>query len=1024
MPIAARLKALKTALSKRGVPTLVRYASAILALLLATLVRFALHPLLENYYPFSTYLGAVLLAAWLGGLGPSVLALLVGALLANYHPASPSYTPWLSQSWGWVGFSLYLFTGSVTIALIESLRKRKDQAQKNAERLHLAAQAAAFGTYDVNLETGVTYWSPELKALLGLPPDASIRIDEDQVPETVHPEDRERVRQAILASLDPKGSGEIASEHRIVQPGGGVRWVLTKGKTLFSGQGSRRYAARAIGTVLDITERKQADQALYRSQEMLRRVADTVSVLIAYIDRDLRFQHGSLTYEKWFGINPEGMRGLHLKEVVGEQAFRAVERDIRRALAGEAVAFYREIPYRVIGSRYMHVQYIPDNADGQVQGLFSVAMDLTEYRRMAEHDAQLAAIVESSSDAIVSKNLEGMIKSWNKGAERLFGYTAEEAIGRPITLLMPPDRSDEERFIMERIKRGELIDHYETVRIRKDGSPIELSLTISPIRDAQGKIIGASKIARDITEKRRAEEALRASAAREQAKAMALQIIMDTVPAAVFIAQDPDCRTVTANRAGYEILRLPFGANTSKTAEPDEIPKHFRICKDGVEIPLQELPVQRAARGEEIRDYEEKIVFEDGSSRDLFGNAVPLLDEEGRAQGSVAAFVDITERRRVEEALKEADRRKDEFLATLAHELRNPLTPIVNSLQLITLRGDDPAIRKKAVAMAERQVNNLVRLVDDLLDVSRITRGKIQLRKERVTLAAVIQSALETSRPQIEAGEHALVVDLPEEPVYLKVDPTRIAQAISNLLVNAAKYTPLKGRIQLAARREGQEAVIVVQDNGIGISKAMLPKLFDMFVQSEHSPGHVPSGLGIGLALVKSLVELHEGRIEAASAGPGQGSAFTLRLAVLERPLAEQPSNGLSTGDSRSPQGRRILVIDDNMDAADSIAALLHTWGHDTHVAYEGMAAIEAARRYHPDAILLDLGMPGMDGFEVARRLRQEPGLQKALLIALTGWGQAEDRQRTREAGFDHHLVKPVDPQVLEAMLGRDARDS
>jgi signal transduction histidine kinase len=365
-------------------------------------------------------------------------------------------------------------------------------------------------------------------------------------------------------------------------------------------------------------------------------------------------------------------------------------------------------------------------------------------------------------------------------------------------------------------------------------------------------------------------------------------------------------------------------------------------------------------------------------------------------------------------ALAEANRRKDEFLATLAHELRNPLAPIRNALHFLRMSGDSGRVHE----MMERQVKHLVRLVDDLLEVSRITRGKIELRRERVELAAVVGSAVETSRPLIEASGHQLVIALPPEPLILEADPVRLAQVIANLLNNAAKYTEPAGQIRLAARREDGEAVVSVQDSGLGIPADMLARVFDMFAQVDRTLKRAQGGLGIGLTLARNLVELHGGSIAVQSDGPGKGSEFTVRLPLTLRKsgaLEVQPLDDRPRPVDRHP--RRILVVDDNHDAADSIGMILRFVGVEVHVVYDGPAALAALRTYRPAVILLDIGMPGMDGHEVAHRVRQDPEFRDLVLIALTGWGQEEDRRRCKAAGFDHHLVKPVDVETLQSLL-------
>lgn len=371
------------------------------------------------------------------------------------------------------------------------------------------------------------------------------------------------------------------------------------------------------------------------------------------------------------------------------------------------------------------------------------------------------------------------------------------------------------------------------------------------------------------------------------------------------------------------------------------------------------------------------------------------------------------ERLRLIHQLRDTDRRKDEFLATLAHELRNPLAPLRNALHVLRLSGSDGPVAEHIHGMMERQVNHLVRLVDDLLEVSRITRGKVELKKAPVDLATIVRSAVETSQPLIEAGLHRLTVSLPEEPLRLDADPVRLTQVFANLLNNAAKYMEAGGDIRFTAQRQGAAAVVSIQDTGVGIPAEALPRVFDLFTQVDRSAGRAQGGLGIGLALVRSLVQLHGGGVEALSAGLGQGSEFIVRLPLAEARSAEGAVS--QPGPLRSLP--RILVVDDNHDAADSLGMLLRFLGAETHVVYDGPAALAALQVFQPAVVLLDLGMPGMDGYEVAQQIRQQPRFQAVKLIALTGWGQAEDRRRTRTVGFDHHLTKPADLDALQTLL-------
>ena len=375
----------------------------------------------------------------------------------------------------------------------------------------------------------------------------------------------------------------------------------------------------------------------------------------------------------------------------------------------------------------------------------------------------------------------------------------------------------------------------------------------------------------------------------------------------------------------------------------------------------------------------------------------------------------IRDREVAAEALKDADRRKDEFLAVLAHELRNPLAPIRNALSILRLTGPEAALAMGMGEMLERQVNHMIRLVDDLFEVSRITRGRIELRIEPVDVADVIRHAVETSRPLIDDSNQRLVVSTDEEPLWIVGDPIRLAQVFANLLNNASKFSNEGGAIHLTARRRTDTIEVTVKDSGAGISPEMLPRVFDMFAQGSRS-ARMPGGLGIGLTLAKSLVELHGGSLTARSEGQGRGSEFvvTLPYAKVAAHAGDPTSRDASRG-GLTP--RRVLVVDDNRDAADSVALLLKLLGADVRMSYDGADALAAIDSFHPVIVLLDIGLPGMDGYEIARRIRQRPDLDHVTLIALTGWGQAEDRLRSQEAGFQHHLVKPADPEALEALL-------
>ena len=427
--------------------------------------------------------------------------------------------------------------------------------------------------------------------------------------------------------------------------------------------------------------------------------------------------------------------------------------------------------------------------------------------------------------------------------------------------------------------------------------------------------------------------------------------------------------------------------------------------------------LKRLARGErESVTAERRFVRRDGETI-WVKLAVALARDAGNSDvRGVAVIEDITERKHAEEDLREADRRKDEFLATLAHELRNPLAPIRNSLHIFRMKAvQDPTV-ERVTEMMERQVAHMVRMVDDLLEVSRVSRGKIELRKERVDLAGILRSAVDTSLPLIETAKHKLSVEIPEVPLVLEADPVRLSQVFANLLNNSAKYTPAGGNIAISVTVDADHAVICVKDNGEGIPPQMIGRVFNMFMQV-NTGVRAQGGLGIGLTLARTLVHLHGGSIEARSPGTNEGCEFIVRL-PLARPAMEASPQAAQRPESAPARLRRVLVVDDNEDAADRLGMLLQFLGAEVAVVHDGHGALEKMRSFKPEVVLLDLGMPGMNGLEVARVMREDPELRGITLVALTGWGQREDRRRTHEAGFDYHLVKPADLSALQTILG------
>jgi signal transduction histidine kinase len=496
-----------------------------------------------------------------------------------------------------------------------------------------------------------------------------------------------------------------------------------------------------------------------------------------------------------------------------------------------------------------------------------------------------------------------------------------------------------------------------------------------------------------------------------RARLRALADLVARAPIPIAVAHGADCRQISANDALARLLGVPPDVNISLTPPAGERPR-YRIQRDGVDIPAAELPMQYAAAHRMHVTNDIEIVRADGQVVYVQNDVEPLYDRHGEVCGCVSVCVDMTARKAVEDVLREADRRKDEFLATLSHELRNPLAPIRNALELMRRAGRDATLTDRALAIMERQVQQLVRLTDDLLDVSRITRNRIELRRDRIDLRTVVCSAIETVEPLSNAAGHAVAMDLPQTPLWVHADFTRLAQAFANLLNNAVKYTDRGGRITVSASVDRGEAVVVISDTGIGIDPSLLPSIFDMFVQIEQGASRARSGLGIGLALARRLVQLHDGQIGAHSIGPGGGTSFTVRLPLMAAEADAQPAVDLS----RAPGRCRVLVAEDIPDAAEMMRLMIECMGHDVRVAADGVQAVEIAREFHPQIALLDIGMPRMDGYEAARQIRTALG-RSIFLVALTGWGQEEDQRRAHAAGFDHHMTKPAEPDVLESLI-------
>ena len=619
-------------------------------------------------------------------------------------------------------------------------------------------------------------------------------------------------------------------------------------------------------------------------------------------------------------------------------------------------------------------------------------------QEVEQHFTELVAGVEDHAIFLMDPN--GIVKSWNAGARRIKGYEANEIIGTSFTRFYMQDAIDS-GWPQEELKRAAAAGRFqdEGWRLRKDGSRIWANVVITALRTPQGGLRGFLKITRDLTERKQAEETLRQSEER-------LRLMIENVQDYAIFMLDPSGHIATWN----------LGAERIKGYKAAEIMgQHFSVFYSSEDVasgkPARELEI--AVREGRVED-EGWRVRKDRTQ--FWANVVitALHDSQGTLQGFAKITRDMTNKQRVEQ-LQLADKQKNEFLAMLAHELRNPLAPIRNGVELLKMsRSALPEIQA-TTRMMERQIIHLVRLVDDLLDVSRIVTGKIHLDKEPIDVAEFVDRAIEEVQPTIDARGHELMLSRPARQIIVEGDMVRLAQVVSNLLANAAKYTEEASQIWLTVEADDNYVLIRVRDQGIGMAPEELTRVFNLFEQADSSISRFRGGLGIGLTLVKRIVELHGGSVTATSPGESQGSEFVVRLPISEAGSTTQ--GYYSPRDLKRQLGRRILVVDDNVDAALSVERLLTKWGHDVQTSFNGPEAIEKARTFRPQIVLLDIGMPGMSGYEVAKQLRSEKEFEGVIITALTGYGQAEDRQRSREAGFNHHLTKPPDPELLAALV-------
>lgn len=769
-----------------------------------------------------------------------------------------------------------------------------------------------------------------------------------------------------------------------------------------------------------LISRDRAAAVIHEQGERFRTTLSSIGDAVMTVDTQGRVTYLNAIAEQltgWRNADAAGQSMHDVFKIINETSRQPVENPVDKVLREGVIVGLAN--HTILISKDGSERAIDDSAapirdlEGEIEGVVLVFRDVAERRKtereLAASQARKTAILESAMDGILTIDEAGKVISYNPAAEEMFGYERAEAMGRELAELIIPQayRDDHRRGLAHYLATGEgpiLRKRMELTAIRANGDEFPVEISITPIK-TEDEVFFTGYI-RDLTERKQAEESLRE--AEQQFRTLA-----DTIPQLAWMAH-ADGSIFWYNQRWYDFTGTTpeemEGWGWQSVHDADELPRVLEKFRTSL------------ASGQ---DWEDTFPLRrhDGEMRWHLSRMLPVRDDHGKIVRWFGTNTDITDQieaanelRELAANLSEADRRKDVFLATLAHELRNPLAPIRNALSVLKHNEDNPQAFDETREMLERQVQQMVRLIDDLLDLSRISRNRIDLRKEDVVLREVIDHAVETCRPIIDEAEHTLTVNLPAEPIHLHADKVRLAQIFLNLLNNSAKYTERGGKIELTARVEGSEVVVSVQDNGIGIPAGMLAHVFDMFTQIDPSLERAQGGLGIGLTLVKRLVEMHGGAIEARSAGPGLGSTFTVRL-PKSAPRAPQPKPATDAAAGMPAPRRKILVVDDNRDSARSLAMLLKLGGHEVHTAFDGMEAFSAAESVQPEVVLLDIGLPKLNGYEVARKIRDQKWGGSIVLVALTGWGQDEDRRKSKEAGFDHHFVKPVEQGALNSYL-------
>ena len=807
------------------------------------------------------------------------------------------------------------------------------------------------------------------------------------------------------------------------------------------------------------------DEALLHSQRLI----DETPFMITRCSRDLRYVFVSRAYARMLGRNAADIQGRSIVEIMGEEGFATIKPHIERVLTGAPVEYENDVSFAGVGQRTLHVVYTPDlDEERRIIGWIASIVDVTDRKSAGDARTLLASIVDSSFDAIITKDLDGIVTSWNGAAERLFGYTAAEMIGKPIRLLIPAERQSEEDEILARLRQGDRIDHFETIRIAKDGRRLNISLTISPVRNTAGTIVGASKIARDVTDAR-AAEAERVRLLEENA---AVTEALNNVGAIVTSDLDREKVLQAVTDAATELTTAEFGAFfyavRTETGESYTLSTISGVPREAFE----EFPASRIAEVFEgfrgtgavrspditaaprygpgppwdggprghlpVRSY--LAVPVRGMSGDVIGglffghpDAGRFSEQHERLAVGIGSWASVAlENARMFSMVQESSRLKDEFLASLSHELRTPLNAVLGYARMLRAGVVRAERQPNAIETIERNATSLAQIVEDVLDISRIVSGKIRLDVQSVDVPEIVRNAIEAVTPAADAKGVRLESVLDPRASPISGDPERLQQVLWNLLSNAVKFTPRGGRVQVRLSRIDSHIELSVADTGIGIPPEFLPHVFERFRQADAGIARERGGLGLGLSIARQLAELHGGTIEAASGGRDRGATFTVKLPLMIVHPSREDSERVhprsaaraQTLPHRNLGGVHVLAVDDDSDALALVAELLQAAGARVSTATSADDALRVIEAEVPQVLVTDLGMPRVDGIQLIMKIRghHSPFVRRMPAAALTAYARSEDRVKALRAGFQIHLAKPIDPAELVTAVAALAR--